>query len=285
MARTKILLIDNDPRRRAELVALFSFIDIDVESGEPALTWNWAEHAQDDHLALVLGDVGPRPQAERMLKGLMEYASALPVLILASPEQAWLESVLQGHPQWVLEPPLRHAQLSETLRLARLYRQNRDQKLARKPELFRSLVGNSVSIRQVRKLIDQVAATDANVLILGESGTGKEVVARNIHYYSSRREGPFVPINCGAIPPDLLESELFGHEKGAFTGAITTRQGRFELAEGGTLFLDEIGDMSLPMQVKLCGCCRSGCSSGSAAIAASAVTYASSPPPIAIWRP
>lgn len=89
------------------------------------------------------------------------------------------------------------------------------------------------------------------MLILGESGTGKEVVARNIHYHSTRRSGPFVPVNCGAIPPDLLESELFGHEKGAFTGAITSRKGRFELADGGTLFLDEIGDMPMPMQVKL----------------------------------
>lgn len=103
----------------------------------------------------------------------------------------------------------------------------------------------------MRHLIEQVSGTEANVLILGESGTGKEVVARNIHYHSTRRNGPFVPINCGAIPADLLESELFGHEKGAFTGAITARKGRFELAEGGTLFLDEIGDMPMPMQVKL----------------------------------
>jgi sigma-54 specific flagellar transcriptional regulator A len=121
----------------------------------------------------------------------------------------------------------------------------------RKNTLFRSLVGQSHGIQEVRHLIEQVSGSDANVLILGESGTGKEVVARNIHYHSARRSGPFVPVNCGAIPPDLLESELFGHEKGAFTGAITSRKGRFELAEGGTLFLDEIGDMPMPMQVKL----------------------------------
>ncbi len=106
-------------------------------------------------------------------------------------------------------------------------------------------------MRQVEELVQQVAAFDTLVLIRGESGSGKEVVARKIHQASSRASRPFVPVNCGAIPADLLESELFGHEKGAFTGAIATRKGRFEMAEGGTLFLDEIGDMSLPMQVKL----------------------------------
>ena len=103
----------------------------------------------------------------------------------------------------------------------------------------------------VNRLIQQVAPYDSTVLILGESGTGKEIAARAIHAASPRRQRPFVAVNCGAIPAELLESELFGHEKGSFTGAITARKGRFEIAEGGTLFLDEIGDMSLPMQVKL----------------------------------
>src|SRR5579863_7627798 len=111
--------------------------------------------------------------------------------------------------------------------------------------------GSSESIRQVNRLISQVAEFDSNVLILGESGTGKEVVARAIHDCSPRRSRPFVPINCGAIPGELLESELFGHEKGAFTGALTARKGRFEVADGGTIFLDEIGDMNPTMQVKL----------------------------------
>ncbi len=106
-------------------------------------------------------------------------------------------------------------------------------------------------MRDVHHLIEQVAPFDTNVLVLGESGTGKEMVARHVHELSARAGKPFVPVNCGAIPAELLESELFGHEKGAFTGAIAARVGRFELAAGGTLFLDEIGDMSLHMQVKL----------------------------------
>jgi len=111
--------------------------------------------------------------------------------------------------------------------------------------------GTSQAIRDVIALIKQVAEHDSTVLILGESGTGKEVAARAIHDLSPRRQRPFVAVNCGAIPAELLESELFGHEKGAFTGAVSARKGRFEIAEGGTLFLDEIGDMSPTMQVKL----------------------------------
>ncbi len=111
--------------------------------------------------------------------------------------------------------------------------------------------GTSQAIRDVIGLIRQVADHDSTVLLLGESGTGKEVAARAIHDLSPRRQRPFVAVNCGAIPAELLESELFGHEKGAFTGAVAARKGRFEIAEGGTLFLDEIGDMSPTMQVKL----------------------------------
>jgi sigma-54 dependent transcriptional regulator, flagellar regulatory protein len=120
-----------------------------------------------------------------------------------------------------------------------------DERRARLP------TGGSIPIRDAISLIRQVAAHDSTVLVLGESGTGKEVAARAIHDLSPRRNRPFVAVNCGAIPADLLESELFGHEKGAFTGAVCARKGRFEIAEGGTLFLDEIGDMSPTMQVKL----------------------------------
>ena len=111
--------------------------------------------------------------------------------------------------------------------------------------------GRSPAIRRLEELIDRVSTHNSTVLILGESGVGKELVAQRIHALSPRHNGPFVPVNCGAIPKELLESELFGHRKGAFTGAISDRIGRFELAKGGTLFLDEIGDMSMDMQVKL----------------------------------
>ncbi|MEK9544410.1 MAG: sigma-54 dependent transcriptional regulator, partial [Luminiphilus sp.] len=117
--------------------------------------------------------------------------------------------------------------------------------------LEKVLVGAGSAIASLRSLVVQVAPKMANVLLLGESGTGKEVIARAIHDCSTRSRGPFVAVNCGAIPAELLESELFGHEKGAFTGAVSARKGRFEMAEGGTLFLDEIGDMPFDMQVKL----------------------------------
>ena len=116
---------------------------------------------------------------------------------------------------------------------------------------FENIIGDNEKMQKVFETIEKVADTNSTILILGESGTGKELVAKAIHYNSDRREGPFVPVNCAAIPGELLESELFGHEKGAFTNAISTRIGRFELANGGTLFLDEIGDMNPILQSKL----------------------------------
>ncbi|MCH8135189.1 MAG: sigma-54-dependent Fis family transcriptional regulator [Proteobacteria bacterium] len=146
----------------------------------------------------------------------------------------------------------------ETLDLRRLFNQIDKSNQGMRPtdsdrplHLYRGLVGESESVQALKTLIAQVAPSRANVLILGETGTGKEVVARNIHYRSANNGGPFVPINCSAIPADLLESELFGHKKGAFTGAISDRVGRFELASDGTVFLDEIGDMPIDLQVKL----------------------------------
>ncbi|MDE7129470.1 MAG: sigma-54 dependent transcriptional regulator, partial [Alistipes sp.] len=113
------------------------------------------------------------------------------------------------------------------------------------------MIGRSDSIEHVRRMIDRVAPSDARVLIMGENGTGKELVARSMHLKSSRCDGPFVEVNCAAIPAELIESELFGHEKGSFTSAVRQRKGKFELADGGTLFMDEIGDMALSAQAKV----------------------------------
>jgi transcriptional regulator with GAF, ATPase, and Fis domain len=116
---------------------------------------------------------------------------------------------------------------------------------------FENIIGDHEKVQKVFEIVEKVADTDSTILILGESGTGKELIAKAIHYNSYRRERPFIPVNCAAIPSELLESELFGHEKGAFTNAIRTRIGRFELANGGTVFLDEIGDMDPLLQSKL----------------------------------
>ncbi|MBF0254985.1 MAG: sigma-54-dependent Fis family transcriptional regulator [Gammaproteobacteria bacterium] len=184
-----------------------------------------------------LGEIEPRPPVFELVHGISP-ASNRPAggIVLDS-----------------LSVPAQFENLNGLLHKGQIYNETQrpDTAFQRPVELFRSLSGNGRATRKINKMIEQVAGTDATVLVLGESGTGKEVVARKLHYHSQRRCKPFVPVNCGAIPADLLESELFGHEKGAFTGAISARTGRFEMAEAGTLFLDEIGDMSMPMQVKL----------------------------------
>lgn len=250
-----VLLIDNNEARRKQLQAVFAFIEVnDVIAASSDSFKELMREGQKPPAALVLGECASAEQMTQILEQLRLSDANLPLLLFKEDIDAGVCSELLIHEATgFIEQPIKYRQLLYALQQAQLYRNNRESHAIGRssPELFRSLVGNSRSIRQVRKLIQQVAASDANVLILGESGTGKEVVARNLHYYSARRDKPFVPINCGAIPADLLESELFGHEKGAFTGAITARQGRFEMAEGGSLFLDEIGDMSLHMQVKL----------------------------------
>lgn len=210
-----------------------------------------------DYGVVILGNQGSL-DLERELRLIKERFGTMPVITLgdAYPDQV-SDSTLSLRQRVIarLTLPLDYNQLVDALHRAQRYMEvlrSAEQSQQRRPlHLFRSLVGTSRSIQHVRSMMGQVADKDVTVLIAGESGTGKEVVARNLHYHSSRREKPFVPVNCGAIPAELLESELFGHEKGAFTGAINSRAGRFELAEGGTLFLDEIGDMPLHMQVKI----------------------------------
>ena len=248
-----LLLVDDDEQRRAELVLLLDFIDYGVIQVCEYAECTRANHEDMAFDLIMLGkhsdDIQTREQLEILRNS---YGKQTPILLITerenrNPQEDFATPYIAGK----LEYPIKYRQLQRALHQAEIYQRSITQPGSGTQTLFRSLVGNSEAIRNVRKLIEQVANSEANVLILGESGTGKEVVARNLHYHSSRRDKPFVPVNCGAIPPDLLESELFGHEKGAFTGAITARQGRFEMAQGGTLFLDEIGDMPLPMQVKL----------------------------------
>ena len=151
------------------------------------------------------------------------------------------------------------ALVEKALERVRLARENRSlREVVKSSDAFAELVGQSEGMRQVKELAVKVAPSKASVLVLGESGTGKEVLARAIHRSSERRGKPFMVINCAAMPETLVESELFGHQKGAFTGAAADKQGRFELADGGTLFLDEIGDIPLPVQVKLLNVLQSG---------------------------
>ncbi|WP_443191354.1 sigma-54 dependent transcriptional regulator [Pseudomonas indica] len=254
---TRILLVDDNNERRRDLAVILNFL------GEEHLAcgsadWRAAVESLDasrDVLSVLLGSVESKGGALELIKQLGNWDEYLPlVLIGESAPPEWPEDV-RRRVLASLEMPPSYNKLLDSLHRAQVYRemydQARERGRQREPNLFRSLVGTSRAIQHVRQMMQQVADTEASVLILGESGTGKEVVARNLHYHSKRREAPFVPVNCGAIPAELLESELFGHEKGAFTGAITSRAGRFELANGGTLFLDEIGDMPLPMQVKL----------------------------------
>ena len=254
---TKILLIDDDATRRHDLGVILNFLGEEHLAASsqqwPSLLDGLAD-CRTLSVALV-GQVDGKGGVLELLRQLGERDEFLPILLVGeAPAAQWPED-LRRRILVSLDMPPSYNKLLDSLHRAQVYRemydQARERGRQREPNLFRSLVGTSRAIQQVRQMMQQVAHTEASVLILGESGTGKEVVARNLHYHSKRREAPFVPVNCGAIPAELLESELFGHEKGAFTGAISSRAGRFELANGGTLFLDEIGDMPLPMQVKL----------------------------------
>ncbi|MFQ1933367.1 sigma-54 dependent transcriptional regulator [Aeromonas veronii] len=241
MVEMGVLIVDADAQRRQQLGTVLSFMGIP-----------WQEVAQSD-LDVAIESSGPLQGVlvgeltDRPLSELLAAFPRTPFLSLVEADLPNSNFIGVALSPFTYESLTRHLHFCQAFVSLHPRQQTHDKGQA----LLRLLVGKGKGIQEVRRLIGQVAETDANVLILGESGTGKEVVARAIHELSARSAGPFVPINCGAIPAELLESELFGHEKGAFTGAIAARRGRFELAQGGTLFLDEIGDMPLPMQVKL----------------------------------
>ncbi|GLP94978.1 sigma-54 dependent transcriptional regulator [Paraferrimonas sedimenticola] len=240
----RILLVDNLSERVQRLFCVLEFLGEKVELRKLEEVANAAEPKRWRAVIIATDQITPE-QISRVAAKLPWQ----PILTIGRSQVEPCQNLIGQ-----LDEPLAYPQVTELLNFCQVFGQTVRPQTPTSPnqtKLFRSLVGRSTGISQVRHMINQVAETDATVLILGQSGTGKEVVARNIHYLSARSNGPFIPVNCGAIPGELLESELFGHEKGAFTGAISSRKGRFELANGGTLFLDEIGDMPMPMQVKL----------------------------------
>jgi two-component system NtrC family response regulator len=257
--KPNLLIVDDDEAIRSQLRwALADEYNV-FSAGDRLLTLElWRQH----RFPVVLLDLGLPPRPADLEEGLATLAALLEldrnvkVIIVSGQGEKnnALRAVAEGAYDF-LTKPVELEELRVILRrafyLAQLEREVRQLQSLYGGEGFEGLLGSCPSMQAVFHTIRRVAPSDVPVLLLGESGTGKEVVARAIHRRSPRREGPFIPINCGAIPENLLESELFGHERGAFTGAHIQRKGRIEMAEGGTLFLDELGELPLPLQVKL----------------------------------
>ncbi len=243
----EVLVVDSNYTRGHSFLAVLGFIKVEAKLIAPDQLPDVPRRELYNYLAIF--SIGTEEITDYFLKRNNDDKCQYPVVLTADKsELSSLEIVVKLPFISGLCFQSDYYSLSQVLDQARKH--NKRERRMHNREC-QPLIGNSNAIERINLMIDQVSDTNASVLIMGDSGTGKEVIARNIHVQSSRSKKPFVPINCGAIPAELLESELFGHEKGAFTGAISSRQGRFELAEGGVLFLDEIGDMPLPMQVKL----------------------------------
>jgi DNA-binding NtrC family response regulator len=251
--KPRILIVDDDPgtlRSLSHGLGLEGYQTLLAGSAGEALA-----KLQHEPVDAVLSDVVmPGVDGLELLKGLRERAPGLPVILMSG--QATLDTAVSATRLGAIdfvEKPVGLERLLLTLRnalrLDRLERENQELLRYWRDEL--QLVGDSAPMAALRALIEKAAPSDVPVLVTGENGTGKELVARAVHELSPRRGQPFVKLNCAALPAELVESELFGHEKGAFSGALERRRGAFEQADGGTLFLDEIGDMPAPMQAKL----------------------------------
>ena len=251
--KPKILIVDDDQGTLASLSRAFAL------EGYTALTANSAaralERLETEPVDAILSDVVmPEMDGLDFLARVRERVPDVPVILMSG--QATVETAVKATRLGALdfvEKPVGLDRLLLTLRnalrLDRLERENRELVRYWQDEL--RLIGEAPAIGALRALIEKAAPSDVPILVLGENGTGKELVARAVHELSPRRAQPFVKMNCAAVPAELVESELFGHEKGAFSGAVGQRRGRFEQADGGTLFLDEIGDMPQGMQAKL----------------------------------
>ena len=250
----KILVVDDMAAIRTSLHEILTEENHEVEEakdGEEAL-----RKLEEDHFDIVFCDVKmPKIDGIELLERVKKAGITTPFIIISAhgTKETALECIKRGayffiqKPFESIETILIH--LRNVLERNTLREENRV--LKRKVGKGFELIGESGALKQVKEMIEKVGATDARVLITGPNGSGKELVARNIHAKSKRSESPIVEVNCAAIPSELIESELFGHEKGSFTSAIKQRIGKFEQAEGGTLFLDEIGDMSLSAQAKV----------------------------------
>ena len=253
MSRARILVVDDEPNIRRMLAGVLTDEGYAVEAAADAeAAWGFlAEQAVD----LMLLDVKlPGEDGLGLLRRLREAEAALPVIMMSGHGTiaTALEATRLGARDFIEKPiaPERLlVSLANALRLRRLEDENAG--LREALAVTGEIIGASAAVTRLREEIARSAPSEARVLVTGENGTGKELVARALHAGSPRRERPFVKVNCAAIPPDLLESELFGHEKGAFTGALSRRRGKFERAQGGTLLLDEIGDMNAATQAKL----------------------------------
>jgi two-component system NtrC family response regulator len=255
----KLLIIEDDEEIRTQMKwALAGDYDVVLAADRPGAL----QAFQADHPLVVLLDLGlpPRPaEPEEGLATLAELtaleALTKVIVITGQGEKGiGLRAIGSGAYDFLCKPVEMEdlkALLKRCFHVAQLEREYRDMQQLVGGEAFEGMLGTSAAMRAVFETIRKVATTDAPVLLLGESGTGKEMAAQAVHLNSARKKGPFVAINCSAIPETLLESELFGHEKGSFTGAHVQRKGRFETAINGTLFLDEIGEIPLPLQVKL----------------------------------
>jgi two-component system NtrC family response regulator len=257
--KPKLLIVDDEESIRTQLKWALAkeYQVLTAEDRPSALEIFLAERPE-----VVILDLGLPPHADAVSEGLtaleaMRQEDALVKVIVSSgrsEKENALEAIGRGAYDF-LPKPVQVDELklilARAFHIARLEREYRELQSLVSAGSFEGMLGASPQIQDVFTAIRKVATTDAPVLITGENGTGKELAALAIHRIGGRRDGPFIAINCGAIPESLLESELFGHEKGAFTGAHIQRKGRVELARGGTLFLDEIGDLSAPLQVKL----------------------------------
>lgn len=240
----KILFYSENPAVVSSLETIFDILDVNFFTATSLESLQEIISTHDDFLAYLLY-ADNQATIENIFDLTNRSLSEVPLYLLR-PEDSQGYDISNYDFSGIFTYPIKYNQLQAVMQIAEIEKGKR-----RPRKRAQTLTVCSPQMKEIQTLIQHVSITDANVLILGESGTGKEVVARSIHNLSPRNAQPFVAVNCGAIPPDLLESELFGHEKGSFTGALNKRIGRFELAEGGTLFLDEIGDMPYDMQVKL----------------------------------